>query len=342
MSLVIKNCPSSLAQGFDNYSPKALRELFGGKKVSCVQDFNSPKADGEISAKFIENRKILSISGVQVKQSIILEKNKLRLTEAGEQGTYILKPIPYGADFSMPEELPANENLTMQIASQVYDIETAANGLVFFKNGEPAYITKRFDISKTGSKVSQEDFAVLMGYSLQLQGNAFKYEGSYQSAAGMMKQFIPVYALEAEKYFERIIFNYLFCNGDAHLRNFSVQQLPSGDHVLTPAYDLVNTRLHIINDSAMALKNGLFENDYNTESFEKNGYFAFDDFFEFGMKIELIEKRLRRILDKFRAENSKVKHLISRSFLTENSKKIYYNLYIDRLKALNYSFSKKI
>ena len=340
--MVIKNCPSTLAQGFDNYSPKARRELFGGKKVSCVLDFNSPKIDEEISSKFIENRKILSISGVQVKQSIVLEKNKLRLSVAGEQGTYILKPIPYGADFSMPEELPANENLTMQIARQVYDIKTAFNGLVFFKNSEPAYITKRFDISESGDKVSQEDFAVLMGYSLQLQGNAFKNEGSYQRAAGMMKQYLPAYQVEAEKYFERIIFNYLFCNGDAHLRNFSVQQLPSGDHVLAPAYDLVNTRLHISNDSAMALKDGLFENDYNTESFEKNGYYAFDDFFEFGIKIGLIEKRLKRILDKFRTKNNNVEQLIRGSFLTENSKKIYYDLYIDRLNALNYSYSKKI
>jgi len=34
----------------------------------------------------------------------------------------------------------------MQIASQVYNIPTAANGLCFFQNDEPAYITRRFDM----------------------------------------------------------------------------------------------------------------------------------------------------------------------------------------------------
>lgn len=40
---------------------------------------------------------------------------------------------------------PANEHLTMQLAAQVYGIETAANTVCFFKDGEMAYLTKRFD-----------------------------------------------------------------------------------------------------------------------------------------------------------------------------------------------------
>jgi serine/threonine-protein kinase HipA len=42
--------------------------------------------------------------------------------------------------------MPANEHLTMQIARQVYGIETAENALIFFKNGAQAYITRRFDV----------------------------------------------------------------------------------------------------------------------------------------------------------------------------------------------------
>jgi serine/threonine-protein kinase HipA len=45
---------------------------------------------------------------------------------------------------------PANEHLTMQIAAQVYQIQTAENGMVFFRNDEPAYLTKRFDIGEGG------------------------------------------------------------------------------------------------------------------------------------------------------------------------------------------------
>ena len=35
--------------------------------------------------------------------------------------------------------MPANEHLTMQIARQVYGIETAENALIFFNDGTPAY-----------------------------------------------------------------------------------------------------------------------------------------------------------------------------------------------------------
>jgi serine/threonine-protein kinase HipA len=47
--------------------------------------------------------------------------------------------------------MPANEHLTMQIARQVYGIETAENALIFFKDGAPAYITKRFDVKEDGN-----------------------------------------------------------------------------------------------------------------------------------------------------------------------------------------------
>lgn len=338
----INVCPSTLEPGFNNYSDKARKHLFNGSKVSCYLEFNSPKNDDNIYEQFLENRKHLSISGVQVKQSLTQHRNKLKLTSDGQQGTHILKPIPYGAEFRFPEELPANENLTMQIASQVYEIKTAANGLIFFKNGEPAYITKRFDINECGGKISQEDLTVLLGLSLQKGGAEYKYEGSYQRAANILKEFLPAYIVEAERFFERVLFNYLFSNGDAHLRNFSVQQLPSGDHLLSPAYDLVNTRLHIEYDTPMALKDGLFNNDYTTNSYEKNGFYAYDDFYEFGLIIGLNEKRMKRILDKFRSDDQLVYNLINNSFLSDKMKVKYSELYIDRLKALNYSYEKRI
>ena len=34
----------------------------------------------------------------------------------------------------------------MQIAKQVYGINAAENAIIFFKDGSPAYITKRFDV----------------------------------------------------------------------------------------------------------------------------------------------------------------------------------------------------
>ncbi|HQT21521.1 hypothetical protein [Daejeonella sp.] len=45
-----------------------------------------------------------------------------------------------------------NEHLTMQIARQVYGLKTAENALIFFQDGTPAYLTKRFDVKEDGTK----------------------------------------------------------------------------------------------------------------------------------------------------------------------------------------------
>jgi serine/threonine-protein kinase HipA len=110
-----------------------------------------------------------------------------------------------------------------------------------------------------------------------------------------------------------------------------------GDYQLSPAYDLINTRIHV-KDPELALKDGLFKNDYHTESFEANGFYAFDDFYELGIKIGILEPRVKKILREFTHPQSEVRSLIQRSFLNEETKATYFKLYQERLKALTYSF----
>lgn len=338
----IKYCPCTLLEGFDTYSPAGLRLLFNRKKVSHLLEFNAPKTDEEVAEKLRQNSKTISISGAQFKQSMVLENNKLRLTELGESGEYILKPIPFRPPFGKEDELPANEHLTMQIAKQAYGILTAESALVFFKNGEPAYITKRFDYAKNGFKISQEDFAAISGKSKEKDGGNYRSSGSYEDIARQMKKYVAAYAVEIEKYFERIIFNYLFSNGDAHLKNFSLQQTQSGDYLLSPAYDLIDTSIHIPTDSFFALEDGLFSNDYETDSFKALGFYAYDDFFEFGLRIGMLESRVKILLDKYRTKNVQTLNLIQCSFLSGPVKELYTNHYLDRLKMLNNSFSEKV
>ena len=338
----LKYCPCTLAEGFNTYSPSALRNMFFGKKVSHVLDFDPPDVSEEVAEKFRQNSKTISISGAQFKQSLVLEKNKLRLTQPGESGQYILKPVPIRPPFGKPEELPANEHLTMQIAKQVYGINTAECALIFFKNGEPAYITKRFDYNSDGLKIAQEDFASLSGLARDKDGEEYKNHGSYEDIARVMKRHVGAYAVEAEKYYERIVFNYLFNNGDAHLKNFSLSQTQSGDYVLSPAYDMINTRIHIVSDSFFALRDGLFSWDYSTKSFKVLGFYAYDDFYEFGIKIGLMESRVGKILGKYRTESKETSDLICKSYLTTEVKEIYMLHYSDRLKMLNNSFAKKV
>ena len=335
----IKYCPGTLAEGFTTYSPTCLKRLFNGRKVSHLLPYDAPNVSDEDAEKFQQNRKRLSISGVQEKASLLLEKNRLRLTEEGEQGTYILKPIP--RDLRRIDQVPANEHLTMQIARQVFGIHTAENALIFFKNGDPAYITKRFDVTENGKKIGKEDFATLAGKTAESAGPHFKYEYSYEEMAELVQKYIPAAVVELEKLFSLILFNYLICNGDAHLKNYGVLETRQGDYILSPAYDLINTTLHV-DDTAMALDGGLFKDEYSTESFEANAFYAYDDFYEFGLKIGLVKSRVVKILNKFRANHESIQSLTDRSFLNEEMKKAYMNSYLNKLKALNYSMSGRV
>ncbi|MBX9733932.1 MAG: HipA domain-containing protein, partial [Chitinophagaceae bacterium] len=265
----LQYCPGTLAEGFPTYSPSCLRNLFNGKKVSHVLLYDQPQQNEAVAEQFMENRKRISISGVQEKLSFLLEKNVLRLTKEGEQGTYILKPIP--RDLKKVDQVPANEHLTMQIAKQVYGLNTAENAMIFFANGSPAYITKRFDVKEDASKWGKEDFATLAGKTKDNAGANFKYEYSYEETGMLIQQYVAAWRIEIEKYFSLVVFNFLFSNGDAHLKNFSLLESAQGDYLLSPAYDLINTKLHV-DDTDFALDRGLFADDYKTEKYKIRGH----------------------------------------------------------------------
>ncbi len=325
MSLpVIKYCPGTLTVGYDTYSKACLNRLFNGRKVNHVLPYDAPATNDVTDELYSENRKHISISGVQEKFSVLLEKNKLRLIHEGEQGTYILKPIPHASKNS--DQMPANEHLTMQIARQVFDIETAENALIFFKNGEHAYITKRFDVNAVGVKLAKEDFASLAGRTPQTHGEHYKYLGSYLELFELMKKHVPAYVLEAPKLFKLIVFNYLFSNGDAHFKNFSLLETPLGDFRLSPAYDLLNTRIHV-DDSDFALNEGLLPKQIAkgtvTEQFQLLAEHA-----------GLSRPQGDTILNVLLSKQDEVEKLIHASFLNDKTKRNYLQSYQTRYKRL--------
>jgi serine/threonine-protein kinase HipA len=327
----IKNCPGTLAEGFSTYSPGCLRRLFMGKKVSHLLPYDSPGHDENVAKEFMENRKRISISGVQEKLSIILEKNVLRLTREGEQGTYIFKPIP--KDVRYPDQVPANEHLTMQIARQVFRINTAENAMIFFLDETPAYITKRFDVKGEGMKWGKEDFASLAGKSSDNAGPNFKYDYSYEEIGMLIQKYVPAWRIEIEKFYTLVLFNYLISNGDAHLKNFALLESKAGDHLLSPAYDLINTRIHV-DDSDFALDKGLFADGFRLDAQKKRGHAAFADFEEFGKRIGINESRITKISAAFLEKQPLVETLTQNSFLNPKYKRAYLLHYNTRLNWL--------
>ncbi|MCE7864383.1 MAG: type II toxin-antitoxin system HipA family toxin [Bacteroidetes bacterium CHB5] len=331
----VDRCPSTLKSGFSSYSPAALRKVFQGKRVSHVLPFVSPENDEAVMQAFIENRKRLSISGVQAKLSLTRVRNKLRLTHEDESGLYILKPIP--VDLMKADQLPANEHITMQLAEQVFGINTAPNALIFFKDNRPAYITKRIDYRQDGTKRRMEDFASLSGKTRDTHGEDFKYDASCEDLFRILKKFVGPYVIEAQKLFRLILFNYTFSNGDAHLKNFSLLETDGGDFVLSPAYDLVCSRLHV-NDTDIAFKHGLFRDDFETESYKANAFYAYADFLELGIRAELPQAMIRQEIQQFIDKQEAVAELISQSFLSEQVKITYTQTYQSKVKRLSYKF----
>ena len=325
--LEINHCPGTLAEGFSTYSRTCLNKVFQGKKVNHILPYNSPSSGTETDTLFEENRNRISISGVQEKFSVVLEKNKLRLVNEKEIGQYILKPIPsFGKKVN---QMPANEHLTMQIAKQVYAIETAENALIFFNNGEPAYLTKRFDFNKEGNKLAQEDFASLAQRTPQTHGEHYKYLGNYYDLFELMKEHLPAYLFEAPKLLKLLVFNYLFSNGDAHFKKFSLLETTDGDFVLSPAYDLLNTEMHLA-EIDFALHGGLYpKSQYQGK--------LLNQFQQLGKLANIPEKMVELLLNQMLAKTTDVERLIRSSFLDENAQKNYYQAYQGRLKRLKYT-----
>ena len=320
----IEYCPGTLSKGFNTYSRACLNRVFNGKQVFHVLPYESPATNQETDELFAENRRHMSISGVQEKFSVLLEKNKLRLINEGERGTYILKPIP-GAG-KKTDQMPANEHLTMQIARQVYGIETAENALIFFKNGTPAYITKRFDVKRDGSKWAQEDFASLAGRTPQTHGEHYKYLGNYLELFQLIQSHVPAYRLEVPKLFKVLMFNYLFSNGDAHFKNFSLLETPMGDYRLSPAYDLLNSRIHI-EDKDFALDEGLLPVNLAPGRISQQ-------FYQIAEHAGLSEKQATDTFNLLISRSERVENLVAASFLNDGTKRNYWQAYLTRLKRM--------
>lgn len=99
-----------------------------------------------------------------------------------------------------------------------------------------------------------------------------------------------------------------------------------GDYLLSPAYDLLNTKLHV-DDSDFALDKGLFADNFKSEQYKKNLHPNKSDFEEFGRRIGVTENRIEKLMAPYLEKQPFMEVLISRSFLTEANKRGYLMMY---------------
>ena len=311
-----------------NFSKEDRMALFDGRRVSAVLPYDSLESSAPLLQ---EGRGRLSISGAQEKYALVEKNGELILSPEGSAGGFILKPRPLDRRFLFPEDMPANEYLTMHIAGSVYHIPVAASGLCRFRNGEAAYICRRFDYREDGSKYPVEDFASIAGLNKDKNGEDYKYSAlSYEDCAEIIFHFCKAAKAEIFKFFRQVLFNYLFLNADAHLKNFSLLEYSPGDYRLSPAYDLLNSQLHL-STGIFALEKGLFKEGMPTSDTAPSGRPVF---VEFGKRIGLPEALVEKELAFFAADNEKTVKMIEASDLSVPAKRSYLSDYKYRKSTL--------
>lgn len=238
---------------FSEYTPAERARMFEGKAASPLLPYRY-KAKG-LGDDLPVSTGSLSVSGAQQKLGVCLENGLLRIAEPGEQSTHILKPCA-DSRFTLNHDMPANELFCLSMVAKLFKIPAVHATLCFFSDGVPAYLTKRFDVLPDGCKRHVEDIASLS--ETEVQGDSLKkYQGSYEQLAAIIAETSTAPLLDLRTFFKLVLVNYLLCNGDAHAKNFSMMEHDDGAWRLAPAYDILNTRLHVA-DSPFAMGSGLF------------------------------------------------------------------------------------
>lgn len=248
----------------------------------------------------------VDITGVQPKLSLHLAKEKgshqMRLTLTGFPVGYILKPQT--EDYP---QLPENEHLTMSLATQC-GISTVPHALIRLQNGELSYITKRIDRSKN-KKIPMEDFCQLSELPTEL-----KYRSSYEQCGKVIRRFATAKGLDLQEFFNRIVFSFITGNADMHLKNFSLYK--PIEWLLAPAYDLVNTKIVLPEDSeemALTVRG-------------KKSKLTRNDFLALAENLRLPRESALRILEFYKQKEQDILSEIQKSFLAKPLQETYCTL----------------
>ena len=304
-------CYEDLDNSEIDFHNKCSRKFFGTENAPLL----------EMSLSEIENcamdllKRSISVTGVQPKLSIDIEKNKnepARLTIVGLWGHYILKP-PH-SDYP---EMPEIEDLTMRMAD-LTGIQTAEHSLIRMKSGELAYLCKRFDRTSMG-KLHIEDFAQLLEMMTER-----KYYGSVEKVGKAILKYSSFPGNDLINLFQLVLFCYLTGNSDMHLKNYSLLRDEQDDIKLSPAYDLLSTKILLPSD----------KEEYAITINGRKSNLRRTDFDKLAISFGIAEKVLTSIYNKFPKVYNDWEMLINKSFLADSTKDKYINLIQERHQKL--------
>ena len=305
-------CYKELKEGQTDYHPACAKKLFGTKTAPLLP--YKRQQIGDLAKMVVRSQ--TTLTGVQAKLSLDVNaggKNEpSRFTIVGLWGRYILKP-----QTDTYRCLPELEDLTMHMA-EAAKIAVVPHGLIRFADGELCYITRRIDRTANGGKIAMEDMC-----QLSERLTEYKYKGSYEQIARLIRKYSATPQLDLVNYWEVVVFSWIAGNSDMHLKNFSLYKTPMG-FCLTPAYDLLSTLTVMPEDrEELALTlNG------------KKRKLQCKDFENAMLASGLSEKVIENMARKFRKAVAKWLDIIDSSFLPADMRKEYKRLVIRRVLAI--------
>jgi serine/threonine-protein kinase HipA len=202
----------------------------------------------------MENR--FSLAGVQMKFSMKEKEGRYNLTKGDELGDWIIK-----TPSTKHSHVPLNEYTAMSLASlagidipdiKLVDLDKLDNlPPINLPKERQAFAIKRFDRDGR-TRIHMEDFAqILVKYPHEKYSSA-----NYEQIGRVIYEFSGDGLADAQQFARRLLVNILLANGDAHLKNWSLIYPDQVTPRLSPAYDIVTTRVYIENESEFALNLG--------------------------------------------------------------------------------------
>lgn len=204
-----------------------------------------------------------SLAGVQMKFSMKERDSRFNLSNTDALGDWIIK-----TPSTKHKNVPTNEFTAMTLAS-IAGVEIPEIKLVELKkidnlpninlpDEKLAFAIKRFD-RDDGLRIHMEDFAqLLVKYPHQKYNSA-----SYEQIGKILYDFSGDGLADTQQFARRLLVNILLANGDAHLKNWSLLYSDQRTPRLSPAYDIVSTRVYIDDERRYALNLGATKAWYN-------------------------------------------------------------------------------
>jgi len=227
--------------------------LYGADCIGAV-GIKPPEAappTGEITEAAVNPGRTLS--GIQKKLLVTRPERRGPFRPAAATGD-----APYIAKFNSERhpDLVRNEFQSLKWSAAILGAREVTRFETGFVDGpnEHALIVTRFDRTRDGAKLRLEDFAQIL-CKPRGRDYAGKYAASYEDVATLIRSHSSRPAIDLARFLKRIILFALIGNCDAHLKNFSLLETPTGLR-LSPAYDIVNTALYQAYDRELALSIG--------------------------------------------------------------------------------------